>query len=124
MGSKNGAEICELTGIYIFSQVSNLVSREDSGLYWDEGMILLRNTNRQLTERIRKNVIKLFKEIGVKNEIVTNLKTVNFLDVTFNLTNSKYTPYRKPNDNLLYIHTYSNNGTIIRTGITCKKIPL
>ena len=59
-------------------------------------------------DRIRKNIIKLFKEPGFKTEIETNLKIVNFLVVTFNLTNSTYRPYRKPNDNLLYIHTSSN----------------
>ena len=68
-----------------------------------------RNTNGKLADRIRKNVIKLFKEIGFKIEIETNLKTVNFLDVTCNLTNSKYRPYRKPNDNLMYIHISSNH---------------
>ena len=110
MGSNDGAGICELTVIYILSQLSNLVPREDSGLYRDDGLILLRNTNRQLTDRIRKSVIKLFKEIGSKIEIDTNLKIVNFLDVTFNLRNSTYRPYRKPNDNLLYIHTSSNHS--------------
>ena len=51
----------------------------------------------------------MFKEIGFKIEIETNLKIVNFLDVTFNLADSTYRPYRKPNDNLLYIHTSSNH---------------
>ena len=68
-----------------------------------------RNTNGKLADRIRKNVIKLFKEIGFKIEIETNLKIVNFLDVTCYLTNSKYRPYRKPNDNLMYIHISSNH---------------
>ena len=54
MVSNDGAEICELTGIYILSQLSNLVSQEDSGLYWDDGLILLQNTNKQLTERERE----------------------------------------------------------------------
>ena len=102
-------EMCELTGIYILSQLSNLLQREDIGLYRDDGLILLRNTNRQLMERIRKNVIKLFKEIDFEIEIETNLKTVKFLDVTFNLASSTYRPCRKPNDNLLYIHTPSNH---------------
>ena len=39
-------------------------------------------------DRIRKNVIKLLKEIGFKIEIETNLKIVHFLDVTFNLANT------------------------------------
>ena len=37
-----------------------------------------------------------------------NLHVVNFLDVTFDLTTGKYKPYRKPNDNPLYIHKHSN----------------
>ena len=37
--------------------------------------------NRHLTDTIIKNVIKLFKEIGFKTEIETNLNTVNFLDI-------------------------------------------
>ena len=90
MESNDGAEICEFTGIYILSQVSNLVPWEDSGLYWDDDLILLLNTKGQLMDRIRKNVIKLFKEIGLKIEFETNPKIVNFLDVTFNLTNSTY----------------------------------
>ena len=88
MGNNDGTESCELTGIYILSQLSNLLPQKDIGLCRDDGLILLWNTNRQLTDRIRKNVIKLFKGIGFKIEIETNLKVVNFLDVTFNLANS------------------------------------
>ena len=109
MGSNDGAKISERTAVYILSKISNLVPRENSGLYQDHGLILLRNTNGQLTHRIRENVIKLFKEIGYKIETDTNLKIVNFLDVTFNLTMHTYRTYRKPNDNLLYIHTSSNH---------------
>ena len=54
MGSNDSAEICELTGIYILSQLSNLVQREDSGLCRDDVLILRRNTNRQLTDSVRK----------------------------------------------------------------------
>ena len=36
----------------------------------------------QLMDRIRKNVIKLFKEIGFEIEFDTNLKIVYCLDVT------------------------------------------
>ena len=85
MGINNGAEIWERTEIYILTKLSNLAPREDSGLYRDDGLILLlRNTNGQLEkelERIRKNVRKLFKEIGFKIEIETNLKTVNLKNI-------------------------------------------
>ena len=72
-------------------------------------MILPQNTKGQLTHNVRKNVIKLFEGTGFKIEIETNLKIEEFLDVTFNLTNSTYRPYRKPNDKLLYIHTSFNH---------------
>ena len=60
-------------------------------------------------DRVRKNVIKLFKEVGFTIEIKTNLKIVNFLHATFNLTNCTYRPHRKPNDKLLSIHTSFNH---------------
>ena len=36
---------------------------------------------------MRKKIIKIFKEIGFKIDIKTNLKIVNFSDMTFNLIN-------------------------------------
>ena len=60
-------------------------------------------------DRVRKNVIKIFKEVGFKIEIQTHLKIVNFLDVTFILANGTYRPYKKANESLLYINTSSNH---------------
>ena len=42
-------------------------------------------------------------------EIKTNLHIVDFLDVTFNLLDGTYKPYKKPNDQLLYVNTSSNH---------------
>ena len=47
--------------------------------------------------------------MGLNLTIQTNLKIVNFLDVTFNLQDGTYTPYKKPNDIPLYINTKSNH---------------
>ena len=109
MGSYDGAEICELVGIYPLFLLANIIDKNNSGLYRDDGLILLRNVNRQNMDRIRKNVIKIFKEVGFKIEIKTILKIADFLYVTFNLTNGTYRPYKKPNDPLLYVNTSSNH---------------
>ena len=109
MGSNDGAEVCELVGLYILSLLSNSIDPNIVGLYRDDGLILLRNVNGQQTDKQRKNIIKIFKSIGFKIEIITNLTEVNFLDVTFNLLNGTYRPYKKPNDNLIYVHTSSNH---------------
>ena len=101
MGSYDGAEVCELVGIYLLSFLAKYIDKNDSGLYRDDGLILLRNVNKQKMDRMRKNIIKIFKDVGFKIEIQTNLKIVDFLDVTFNLENGTYCPHKKPNDPLL-----------------------
>ena len=50
MESNDCAEICEFTRIYILSQGSNLMPREDSGLYRDDGLTILQNTNGKLMD--------------------------------------------------------------------------
>ena len=109
MGSFDGAEVCELVGLHILSLISNRIPKENVGLYRDDSLILLRNANGRQTEQARKDIIKIFKDVGFQLEIETNLKVVNFLDVTFNLPKNSFRPYKKPNDELLYIHTSSNH---------------
>ena len=77
---------------FLISQIylDNIISF-DYSLCLNDGPILLRKKNGQLTDRIRKNLITLFKEIDFKIEIEINLKIVNFLDFTFNLESSIYT---------------------------------
>ena len=50
----------------------------------------MRNEKGRKTDRIKKEVTKIFKEIGFKIEIKTDLKVVDFLDITFNLSNDTY----------------------------------
>ena len=86
-----------------------LITKENIGLHRDNGLLLLQNINSQQTNRLQKKIIKKLQSIGFKIEIVTNLQEVDFLDVTFNLINNTYRPYKKPNDNLTYINTSSNH---------------
>ena len=113
MSSYDITEICELAGIYTLSKLENVTSKDDVGLYRDDGLILLREFNQQQTDKIRKNIrvfTKVFTTIGfqIKTE-TSNLHKVNFLDVTFNLRSEKYRPYKKANDTLLYVLTLSNH---------------
>ena len=57
-------------------------------------------------------------QIDFKIEIVTNLAEIGFLDVTFNLENNTYHPYKKSNENLIYIDVSSNHPTQIKNQIT------
>ena len=119
MGSYDGAEICELVGLHILDELSKILNKNDVGLYRDDGLIVLKNKNGHDCDKIRKNIIKIFKTIGFQIDIDINLKIVNFLDVTFNLSENSYKPYKKPNDSLLYINTESNHPPEI-----IKQIPI
>ena len=109
MGSYDGAELCEFIGIYILSKLCTIVNKDDCGLYRDDGLMIQKYINGQKIDQLRKKIIKVFKEIGFKIDIETNLKIVDFLDITFNLMNGSYRPYKKPNDTLLYINKNSNH---------------
>ena len=52
---------------------------------------------------------QIFKSHGLLLEIECNLKITNFLDITLNLNDGTYKPYRKPNDETIYIHSKSNH---------------
>ena len=98
MGIYDGAEVCELVGTFILSKLENIIGKKNTGLYRDDGLVVLRNMNARGIDKIRKIIIKMFKDIGFQLEIKTNLKQVEFLDVIY-----------KPNDNLLYINTSSDH---------------
>ena len=109
MRSFDGAEVCKLVGICILCSLVKLINKEDYGFYRDDELFILRNVNSQQLDRKSKNIIKTFKDIGFAIDVETNLKTLDFLDITFNLNNGTYRPYKKPNDLLLYINKSSNH---------------
>ena len=115
MGSFDGAEICEIVGLYLLSRLSNLLGKENVGLYRDDGLAAINSCSGPVLDRTRKNIIALFKKEGLNIAIETNLAETDFLDVTLNLEIGKYLPYRKPNSDPLYINVKSNHPpTIIK----------
>ena len=82
MVSFDGAEICELVGLYIQSKLEKILPKSDVGLYRDNRVALLRNLNGQQAGKVKKNIIGVFKDIAFSLEIETNLHEVDFLDVS------------------------------------------
>ena len=109
MGSMDGAETCELVGLFILNALGNKFGKENIGLYRDDGLACIKNLNGHQLDKLRKDITKIFKDMGLDITIQTNLKIVNFLDVTFNLQDGTYKPYKKPNDTPLYINVNSNH---------------
>ena len=109
MGWFDEAEIWEQVGIYNLHQLKNVIRKENAGLYRDDGLGILQNLSDPELERIRKRIIKIFKYCGLNITIKMNLKTVDFLDVRFDLVNNTYQPYSKPNNEPVYFHKQSNH---------------
>lgn len=109
MGCLDGAEVCELVGAYALATLSDTLNKGDIGLYRDDGLGVFWDVSGHEADRIRKDTIKTFADLGLRITIQTNLKTTNFLDVTLDLITEKYYPYRKPNDRPMYIHRLSNH---------------
>jgi hypothetical protein len=109
MGSFDGAEICELVGLYALNKLRTRFGNKNIGLYRDDGLALIEGTSLRLADKARKDLCSAFQELGLKITAEVNYKIVNFLDVTLNLTNESYKPYRKPNNEPLYIHKESNH---------------
>ena len=115
MGSFDGAEICELVGLFILSILTKRFGKNCIGLYRDDGLAIIPNANGPKSEKARKDVTKLFKEQNLKITSECNLHTTDFLDVTFDLNNNTFCAYKKPNSYPLYIHKNSNHPpTIIK----------
>ena len=64
ISSFDGAEICELAGLYIQSNLENILPKTNFGFYRDNGLILLRSLNGQQMDKKRKTVFQTFKDIA------------------------------------------------------------
>ena len=104
MGSYDGAEGFDLVGTYIFK----ITTKEKIGIYRDNGLGIFQNISKTEIERKKKQMVKVFKDCGLSITIECKLKSMDFLDVTFDLLKDIYKPYCKPNNEPLYINKHSN----------------
>ncbi len=109
MGSYDGAEICELVGLFILNNLGQKFGKGNIDLYRDDGLAIMKNKSARLADKTRTELHKCFEQFGLKITAEANLLIVNFLDGTFDLNNGKFIPYRKLNDDPLYINRHSNH---------------
>ena len=121
MGSFDGAELRELIGINIQPLLESTLEKDQIGLHRDDGLIIFRNINNQQTDKIRKKIISIFKSIDFKIEIATNLKEVNFLEVTFILERTTYRSYK---NQMITQHTSKSHQIIHHNSLNTSLKPL
>ena len=84
MGSFDWAKICEIVGIYLLEKLSPLLEKENFDLYRDDDLATVNSSSGPVLDRMRKDIISVFKNKGLSITIETNLIKTDFLGVTFN----------------------------------------
>ena len=105
MGGYDSSQIADLVGLYILNVQNRFINSEHIGLYRDDGLIYIPNSNGPNTSSIQKKIIRAFKLLGFKIEISSNNKIV--LGVTLDLSNNIYKPFIKMNQSPSYINVNS-----------------
>ena len=106
MGSFDGAEICEIVGLYLLSMIKTL--HMDTGLYRDDGLSITRCGDRE-SDILRKKLESLFKEKGLSITVQCNKYIIDFLDVTLDIRDGSFWPYVKENNLTKYVCIQSNH---------------
>ena len=109
MGRYDGAELCELVGLYLLDLLTKEFAKQNIGLYRDDGLSCFQDMSEPDSEKIKIKTFKIFKSNGLRITVEYNLIVKDFLDVTFDLKSATYYPYRKPNNELLYINKHSSH---------------
>ena len=85
MGCFDGAELCEMIGIYILTKLQSVLQKDNAGLYRDDGLGVTKELPGPEMERKRKQIIEIFKKLELSITIRMNLHVADFLDIQFNL---------------------------------------
>ena len=85
-------------------------------------MAVYRNVSGPCCEKIKKEFKKLSWQHSLILIIKCNLKIIDFLHETLNLTDFNYKSYNKPNDEIYYIHKKSNHPPSITKQLPVKQL--
>ena len=66
---------------------------------------MFKNYNSHQNDKVRKEMIDLFKQHHLNLEIKCNLKIVDYLDIAFDLTTGLFKPYNKTNNISQHVNT-------------------
>ena len=61
MGSYDGAQLCELVGLYLLDLLTNEFGKQNIDLYRDDGLSCFENISGPESEEIKKKLFKIFK---------------------------------------------------------------
>ena len=99
----DGAEVCDLTDLYILSKIKKVFENQNNGLG------ILWNLSGSQIERLRKGFIEIFDECRSSITTKTNLNVIQLLNIELDLIHNTYRPYKTTNYYPMYINPKSNH---------------
>ena len=109
MGAYDGAKVCELVKIFTLYQLSRKYNKSNIGLYGDDGLTVFKNISGPQAQKVKKDFQDKFCNNNLNIIVKCNLKIVDYLDVTLNLSDGLHKLFHKPNSEINYIHRESNH---------------
>ena len=79
--------------------------------------MIVTNARPRTADKLKKQLCDIFRKNGLVIEANANIKVINFLDVTFDLSRGSFSPYKKPNNVINYVHKKSNHPPTILKNI-------
>ena len=104
----DSAQIADFVGLYILDALGRVFDPASLGLYRDDGLLVIPSSNGPETNRVHKKLTKVFKFLGFRFDVTSNIKVVNYLDVTFNLRDEAHRPHSKDGGDPVYVNTSFN----------------
>ena len=98
MGIFSGAEVFELAGLFMLNELPKRFDKDNIGLYRDDSLSVFKNYIGHQNDKVRKEMIDLFKQHHLNLEIKCNLKIVDYLNIMFDLTTRLFKRYNKTNN--------------------------
>ena len=109
MRSYNRAEVCGLAGLLMLNELSKMFDKDSNELYRDDRLLVFKNHNGYKNGKVWKEMIDLFKQHHLNLDMKCNLKIVDYLDITFDLTAELFKPYNKTNSSPRYVNAKLNH---------------
>ena len=109
MGAYDGAKVCELVKIFTLYQLSRKYNKINIDLNGDDGLTVFKNISGPQAQKVKKDFQDKFCNNNLNIIVKCNLKIVDYLDVTLNLSDGLDKLFHKPNSEINYIHRESNH---------------
>ena len=117
-GGLDSCEIANICGLRIMDRVSSLIPKKQAIIYRDDLIAVVRTTGRGCDNMIKVLHRKFEEWFKLKITCEGNIQIADFLDVSMNLEDGSYRPFRKNDDIPVFISNESNHAPHVKKSLS------